>query len=56
MQTLAGCLLLIVEDEPLVALDIADVFKTAGAKVIIARTLQDAMHPGRDGAFDRRRD
>ena len=44
MQTLAGCLLLIVEDEPLVALDIADVFKTAGAKVIIARTLQDAMH------------
>jgi DNA-binding response OmpR family regulator len=49
MQTLAGCLLLIVEDEPLVALDIADVFKTAGAKVIIARTLQDAMHQAETG-------
>jgi DNA-binding response OmpR family regulator len=49
MQTLAGCLLLIVEDEPLVALDIADVFKTTGAKVIIARTLQDAMHQAETG-------
>jgi DNA-binding response OmpR family regulator len=49
MQTLAGCLLLIVEDEPLVALDIADVFKTAGAKVIIARTLQDATHQAETG-------
>ena len=49
MQTLVGCLLLIVEDEPLVALDIADVFKTAGAKVIIARTLQDAMHQAETG-------
>lgn len=28
--SLAGCLVLIVEDEPLVALDIADSFKTAG--------------------------
>lgn len=44
MQTLAGQRILIVEDEPLVALDIADVFKSAGAEVIIARTLGDAMH------------
>ena len=44
MQTLAGQRILIVEDEPLVALDIADVFKSAGAEVIIARTLGEAMH------------
>jgi DNA-binding response OmpR family regulator len=43
MQTLAGHLLLVVEDEALVALDIADAFKSAGADVIIARTLEDAM-------------
>jgi DNA-binding response OmpR family regulator len=35
---------LVVEDEPLVALDIADAFKGAGAEVLIARTLGDAMH------------
>ena len=44
MQTFAGCLVLVVEDEPLVALDIADTFKDAGAQVIISRTLGDAMH------------
>jgi len=43
VQTLAGHLLLVVEDESLVALDIADTFKSAGATVIIARTLEDAM-------------
>jgi len=40
---LSGSTILVVEDEPLVALDIADCFKDAGAEVIIARTLQDAM-------------
>jgi DNA-binding response OmpR family regulator len=44
MQTLTGVHVLIVEDEPLVALDIADAFKSAGAEVVIARTLGDAMH------------
>jgi DNA-binding response OmpR family regulator len=44
MQTFAGSLVLVVEDEPLVALDIADTFKNAGAQVIISRTLGDAMH------------
>ena len=44
MATLAGCTVLVVEDEPLVALDIADAFKGAGAQVIISRTLEDALH------------
>jgi DNA-binding response OmpR family regulator len=44
MATLAGCTVLVVEDEPLVALDIADAFKAAGAQVIISRILQDALH------------
>ena len=44
MAALAGCTVLVVEDEPLVALDIADAFKAAGAQVIISRTLQDALH------------
>jgi hypothetical protein len=44
MQTFVECLVLIVEDELLVALDIADTFKNAGAQVIISRTLGDAMH------------
>jgi DNA-binding response OmpR family regulator len=44
MQSLVGQLILVVEDEPLVALDIADACKNAGAAVIIARTLGDAMY------------
>ena len=44
MHTLTGNRVLVVEDEPLVALDIADAFKSAGAEVLIARTLGDAMH------------
>ena len=43
MAALAGCTVLVVEDEPLVALDIADAFKGAGAQVIVSRTLQDAL-------------
>ena len=41
--SLAGCLVLVVEDEPLIAIDIVDGFKKAGASVIIARTLANAM-------------
>jgi len=44
MKILAGQRVLIVEDEPLVALDIADAFKSAGAEVIVSRTLRDALH------------
>jgi CheY-like chemotaxis protein len=40
---LSGKIILVVEDEPLVALHIADCFKDAGAVVIIARTLKEAM-------------
>jgi DNA-binding response OmpR family regulator len=38
-----GCLVLIVEDEPLIALDLAETFKNAGARVVISGTLDDAM-------------
>jgi DNA-binding response OmpR family regulator len=44
MPTLHGCRVLVVEDEPLVALDIADALKSAGADVVIARTLKDAVY------------
>ena len=44
MTALVGCTILLVEDEPLVALDIADALKSAGADVVIARTLKDAVY------------
>ncbi len=40
--SLAGCSILIVEDETLIALDIADAFARAGAQVTTACTLRDA--------------
>jgi DNA-binding response OmpR family regulator len=40
---LVGRLVLVVEDEPLVALDVADALKSAGATVVIARTRGDAV-------------
>ncbi len=43
MAVLVGCTILVVEDEPLVALDIADAFRGAGAQLIIARTLRHAI-------------
>jgi DNA-binding response OmpR family regulator len=43
MAALAGCTILVVEDEPLVAIDIADSFRSVGAQVIIARTLEHAI-------------
>lgn len=42
--SLHGCLVLIVEDEALIALDIAQGFKAAGAEVVISCTLEDAMN------------
>jgi DNA-binding response OmpR family regulator len=41
--SLAGCLILVCEDEPLIAMDIADAFKAAGASVVTARSLQNAL-------------
>src|SRR6478672_7940031 len=43
MATLTGRTILVIEDEPLVALAIADAFKSAGAQVLIARTLEHAI-------------
>src|SRR5262245_63680247 len=41
--SLAGCSILICEDEPLIALDIADAFSNAGARVMTVRSLADAL-------------
>lgn len=40
---IAGSTLLVVEDEPLIALDIASIFEQAGAAVKTANTMKDAM-------------
>lgn len=42
--SLTGRSILIVEDEALLALDIASAFEDAGASVATARTLSDALH------------
>jgi DNA-binding response OmpR family regulator len=42
-NSLAGCSILICEDEPLIALSIADAFTNAGARVLTARSLADAL-------------
>src|SRR5262245_49291539 len=41
--SLAGCSILICEDEPLIALDIAEAFSNAGARVMTVRSLADAL-------------
>jgi DNA-binding response OmpR family regulator len=41
--SLMGRLILIAEDEPLIALEIMEGFEDAGARVIMARTLTDAL-------------
>jgi DNA-binding NtrC family response regulator len=41
--SLAGCSILICEDEPLIALDIANTLSNAGARVVTARSLADAL-------------
>jgi DNA-binding response OmpR family regulator len=40
---LTGRLILIAEDEPLIALDVKQTFEEEGAQVILARTLGDAL-------------
>jgi CheY-like chemotaxis protein len=42
-SSLTGRSILVVEDEPLIALDVAQAFQNAGARVMMARTLKDAM-------------
>jgi DNA-binding response OmpR family regulator len=41
---LTGRLILIAEDEPLIALDVKQTFEEEGAQVIVVRTLNDALH------------
>jgi DNA-binding response OmpR family regulator len=41
--SLTGCLILICEDEPLIALDIANAFTNEGARVVTALSLRDAL-------------
>jgi DNA-binding response OmpR family regulator len=41
--SLAGCSILVCEDEPVIALDIANAFTNAGARVLTARSLADAL-------------
>ena len=40
---LAGRLILIVEEEPLIAIDVANAFTDAGARVVSVRSLRDAL-------------
>ena len=42
VNPLAGCSILVVEDEPLIALEMAALFQSAGAEVVHARALADA--------------
>jgi DNA-binding response OmpR family regulator len=49
--SLAGRLILIYEDEPLIALDIADAFTKAGARVVTAWSLREALVAADDGAL-----
>lgn len=42
-RPLAGRRILIIEDEPLIALDIQQAFEEAGARVILARTVAAAL-------------
>ena len=42
-SSLAGCSILICEDEPLIAIGIADAFTNAGARVVMARSLASAL-------------
>jgi DNA-binding response OmpR family regulator len=47
-RPLAGRSILVVEDEPLVALDVTQLLQKAGARVITARTLPDALEKADD--------
>ena len=49
--SLAGRVILICEDEPLIAIDIANAFTDAGARVVTARSLRDALATAEDGAL-----
>ena len=43
ISTMAGCSILICEDEPLIAIDIADAFSNVGVRVVTVRSLAQAF-------------
>ena len=47
--SLAGRLILVCEDEPLIALELADAFQKAGARTVITRSLRDAFVAAENG-------
>jgi DNA-binding response OmpR family regulator len=49
--SLAGRLILICEDEPLIALAIANAFTAVGARVVTARSQRDALVAAEDGTL-----
>jgi DNA-binding response OmpR family regulator len=49
--SLIGCVVLIAEDEPLIALEIRQGFEEEGAKVIMAHTLPEALREVEDAAL-----
>ena len=44
-------MILVCEDEPIIALDIANAFTNAGARVVTAQSLRDALTAVEDGAL-----
>ena len=50
-KILTGRLVLVCEDEPLIAIDIANAFTEAGAQVLCVRSLRDALVAVEDGAL-----
>ena len=50
-RQLAGRVILVVEDEPLIALDIQQAFENAGARTLLARTLAAALSAVEDPAL-----
>ena len=47
-RQLVGRIILVIEDEPLIALDIQQAFEDAGATVVVARTLAAALVEAED--------
>ena len=50
-RPLDGSLILVAEDEPVIALDIARAFQAAGAAVVVKRTLRGALVAAEDAAL-----
>lgn len=48
---LYGCLILIAEDEPIIAIDLNETFESAGARGVIATTMADALLIAEDTAL-----